>query len=62
MLKTDINYLTNCVFMDEAAFNINMRAPYGHSPSGTPAVVVTPSTRAISYYTWSYFFSGRCKC
>jgi hypothetical protein len=49
MLKTDINYLTNCVFVDEAAFNINMRAPYGRSLCGTPAIVETPSTRAISH-------------
>jgi hypothetical protein len=49
MLKTDINYLRNCVFVDEAAFNINMRAPYGRSLSGTPAIVETSSTRAISH-------------
>ncbi|GAA5814371.1 hypothetical protein MFLAVUS_007866 [Mucor flavus] len=42
VLKTDMKYLSNCVFVDEAAFNINMRSPFGRSVSGTPAIEVTP--------------------
>lgn len=25
ILKTDINYLSNCVFIDESSFNVNMK-------------------------------------
>ncbi|KAI8097902.1 uncharacterized protein B0P05DRAFT_447952, partial [Gilbertella persicaria] len=32
---TDMNYLENCVFVDESAFNINMRPPSGWSVKGT---------------------------
>jgi hypothetical protein len=49
MLKTDSNYLINCVFVDEAAFNINMRTPYECSLTDTPAIILIPSTRAISH-------------
>lgn len=35
MLKTDMHYLTGCVFMDEAVFHISIEAPYGCSVSGT---------------------------
>ncbi|KAG1048041.1 hypothetical protein G6F43_009546 [Rhizopus delemar] len=46
---TDMNYLGNCVFVDESVFNINMRPSGGWSEKGTPAIVTTPSTRAISH-------------
>ncbi|KAG2214156.1 hypothetical protein INT45_002646 [Circinella minor] len=46
-INTDMNYLQNCVFVDETGFNINMRQPYARSISGTPAIVETPTTRAI---------------
>jgi hypothetical protein len=49
ILKTDMDFLSNCVFVDEAAFNINMRSPFGRSISGTPAIEETPSTRAVSH-------------
>ncbi|KAG2207671.1 hypothetical protein INT47_011791 [Mucor saturninus] len=46
--KTDMDYLENCVFVDESAFDINMRPPGGWSIKGTPAIVITPTTRAVS--------------
>lgn len=46
---TDMNYLQNCVFVDEAGFNINMRSPNARSIRGTPAIVETPTTRAITH-------------
>jgi hypothetical protein len=46
---TDMNYLGNCVFVDESAFNINMRPSGGWSEKGTPVIVTTPSTRVISH-------------
>jgi hypothetical protein len=39
----------NCMFIEEAGFNINMRNNWARSASGTPAVVTTPKTRAISH-------------
>ncbi|KAI9253617.1 hypothetical protein BY458DRAFT_462534, partial [Sporodiniella umbellata] len=36
------------VFVDESAFDINMRPPGGWSIKGTPALVITPTTRAVS--------------
>lgn len=44
-----MNYLENCVFVDESAFDINMRPPSGWSLRGMPAGTVTPTTRAESY-------------
>ncbi|KAG1135142.1 hypothetical protein G6F37_011866 [Rhizopus arrhizus] len=46
---TDMNYLTNCVFVDEAGFNINMRSPNTRSIRGTPAVVEALTTRAVTH-------------
>ncbi|KAL1928869.1 hypothetical protein VTP01DRAFT_2655 [Rhizomucor pusillus] len=43
---TDMNYLQNCVFLDESSFHINMRRGIAWSKKGTKAEVVTPSTRA----------------
>ncbi|OAC99616.1 hypothetical protein MUCCIDRAFT_167033 [Mucor lusitanicus CBS 277.49] len=44
-----MDYLNNCVFVDESAFDINMRPATARSASGTPAIVTTPSTRAVSH-------------
>ncbi|KAI7906752.1 uncharacterized protein BX663DRAFT_427413, partial [Cokeromyces recurvatus] len=41
----DINYLQNCVFINESAFVINMRPSYGRSAHGIPAVTTTPTIR-----------------
>ncbi|KAG1167311.1 hypothetical protein G6F55_009242 [Rhizopus delemar] len=46
---TDMNCLQNCVFVDEAGFNINMRSPCARSIRGTSATVETPTTRAITH-------------
>lgn len=46
---TDMNYLQNCVFVDEAGFNINMRSSNARSIRGTPAIVETSTTRAITH-------------
>lgn len=46
---TDMNCLESCIFVDESGFNINMRLSDGWSLKGTPAVVSTPSTRAIAH-------------
>ncbi|KAG1328514.1 hypothetical protein G6F62_008114 [Rhizopus arrhizus] len=47
--KTDMSFLENCAFIGESGFDINMRPPGGWSGKGTPVIVTTPSTRAISH-------------
>lgn len=44
-----MDYLKNCIFIDESAFDINMRPGYGRSVRGTPAIGITPLTRAESH-------------
>lgn len=44
---TDMNFLENDVFVDEAGFNINMRSPNARSLKGMPAVIKTPSTMML---------------
>jgi hypothetical protein len=48
-INSNMNYLENCVFVDEAGFNINMRSPFARSIRGAPAIVETPTTRAITH-------------
>lgn len=44
-----MSYLKNCVFVDESAFNINMRPSGRWAEKGKPAIVTTLSTRAVSH-------------
>ncbi|CAO3701945.1 unnamed protein product [Rhizopus stolonifer] len=44
--ETDMDYLSNCVFIDETAFHINMKRSVAWSKKGERAVVVVPKTRA----------------
>ena len=44
--NTDMNFLTNCVFLDESAFDINMKRSRAWSKKGTRAIVTRPTTRA----------------
>ncbi|KAI8080684.1 uncharacterized protein B0P05DRAFT_636906, partial [Gilbertella persicaria] len=52
----------NCVFVDESAFDINMRPPSGWSVKGTPAITTTPTTRAVSHTVlgalWKYLLTA----
>ncbi|KAI9259947.1 hypothetical protein EDC94DRAFT_585388 [Helicostylum pulchrum] len=47
--NTTMNFNTICTFIDESASDINMRPSTARSARGTPAVVITPSTKAISH-------------
>lgn len=49
ILKTDINYLSNCVFIDESSFNINMKRSMAWVTVGETPVVQVPKTRAKSH-------------
>lgn len=44
--QTDMNFLTNCVFLDESAFHINMKRTRAWSKKGTPAIATVLTTRA----------------
>lgn len=41
--------MNNCIFVDESRFDINMRPTTARSTKGTPAIVTTPSARAVSH-------------
>ena len=43
-----MDYLSNCVFVDEAAFHINMKRSYAWSKKGSRAIVKVPKTRAMT--------------
>ncbi|KAG1315702.1 hypothetical protein G6F64_000460 [Rhizopus arrhizus] len=45
-METDIDYLSNCIFIDEAAFHIGMKRTVAWSKIGSRAEVVMPKTRA----------------
>ncbi|OAD65449.1 Homeodomain-like DNA binding domain-containing transcription factor [Phycomyces blakesleeanus NRRL 1555(-)] len=44
----DFNYLLNCVFIDEAGFNMHIKRTFGRSVSGTPAKTTVPMQRGVS--------------
>ena len=44
--ETDMDFTSNCVFIDEAAFHINLRRNYSWSKEGDRAIVKVPKTRA----------------
>ncbi|OBZ81029.1 hypothetical protein A0J61_10922, partial [Choanephora cucurbitarum] len=47
--SSDMNFLRNCVFIDESGFDINMRPSYGRLASGAPAIASKPSAKAESH-------------
>ncbi|KAI9315772.1 hypothetical protein BX666DRAFT_1860727, partial [Dichotomocladium elegans] len=47
-LQTDMNHSSNCVFVDEGAFHINMKLLYAWSTKDTRATVKVPITRAVT--------------
>ncbi|KAG0734083.1 hypothetical protein G6F35_012903 [Rhizopus arrhizus] len=48
-LEKGMIYPQNCVFLDESGFDINMTRGRARSAVGEPAVVETPSGRAVSH-------------
>jgi hypothetical protein len=45
---SDFDYKKNCVFIDEAGFNLHITRNFGRSLKGTPAKAIVPSDRGIS--------------
>ncbi|KAG1164952.1 hypothetical protein G6F36_013604 [Rhizopus arrhizus] len=44
--QTDLDFTTNCVSLDEAAFHINLKRGMAWSKKGTSAIVTVPTTKA----------------
>lgn len=44
----NFDYLTNCVFIDEAGFNMHIKRNFGRSPRGKPAKTVIPTQRGVA--------------
>lgn len=49
LLKTDIDYMTNCIFIDESGFNINVKRTMAWAPVGETPIVEIPKTKAASH-------------
>lgn len=45
-MKTDMDYASNCIFIDESAFHINLKRSMAWTRKGTRAEVVVPEARA----------------
>ncbi|EIE79795.1 hypothetical protein RO3G_04500 [Rhizopus delemar RA 99-880] len=46
---SNLDYTKNCVFIDEAGFNINTRNSWARSARGIPAIVQVPKSRSPSH-------------
>ena len=46
--KDKLDFSQNCIFIDEAGFNISMRREYGWSAVGEKAVLTVPVTRGLN--------------
>lgn len=46
LLKTDLDFESNCVFIGKAAFHINLKRAVACLMKGERAIVETPTTRA----------------
>lgn len=48
-VQNGMDYLKNCIFVDESGFGINMHRSRGWSPRGSKSITETPSTKATSH-------------
>ncbi|EIE92067.1 hypothetical protein RO3G_16778 [Rhizopus delemar RA 99-880] len=44
-----LHFMNNCVFLDEAGFDVNMRRSRGWAQRGKPAIEETTSARGVSH-------------
>ncbi|CEG75082.1 hypothetical protein RMATCC62417_10188 [Rhizopus microsporus] len=60
---TDMNFRTNCVFLDESTFHINLKRSMAWSKKRLPAVVTVPKTRVqTTTILGAIAASGLIKC
>lgn len=45
---SNMDYTSNCVFVDEAGFNMHLRRNFGRSKKGVPPKAVIPTNRGIT--------------
>lgn len=45
---SELDFTKNCMFIDEAGFNMHLRRNFGRSKIGTPAKDVVPTNRGVS--------------
>ncbi|KAL7322216.1 hypothetical protein PS15p_212245 [Mucor circinelloides] len=45
---TEMSWESNCVFLDEAGFNLHLRRNFGRSIRGKPARVIVPANRGVT--------------
>ncbi|KAG2209381.1 hypothetical protein INT45_010803, partial [Circinella minor] len=48
-VQNGMDYLKNCIFVDESGFDINMHRSRGWSPRSSKSITETPSTKATSH-------------
>jgi hypothetical protein len=48
---SDMDFARNCVFIDDAGFNLRTQRNYSRSRKGTPAKSVVPTSRGITITT-----------
>jgi hypothetical protein len=48
MATSDMDFCKNCVFIDEADFNLHMQRNYGRSRKGSPAKGIIPTARHVT--------------
>ncbi|KAG1047376.1 hypothetical protein G6F43_010174 [Rhizopus delemar] len=47
--NTDMDFSKNCIFIDEAGFDLNMKPSRAWAPRGQMTVTISPTTRAPSH-------------
>lgn len=48
LMDLEMDWHNNCIFIDEAGFNMHIRRNFGRSKRGVPTKVVVPSNRGIT--------------
>ncbi|KAI8880293.1 hypothetical protein K501DRAFT_191568, partial [Backusella circina FSU 941] len=54
----EMDFMKNCIFIDEAGFNLHLRRNFGRSKIGTPAKAVIPTNRGISITIFGAIYHG----
>jgi hypothetical protein len=47
--KPDLDFARNCVFIDEAGFNLHTQRNHGRSRKGAPAKGIVPTEKGITF-------------
>ncbi|KAI8977667.1 hypothetical protein BDF20DRAFT_942795, partial [Mycotypha africana] len=55
----DMDFSKNCVFIDEAGFNLHTQRNHGRSLKGTPANGTVPTGKGVTIYNFRCNFSSR---